>query len=268
MRPEASIAHYTHSDHGNSGSKATIIEPGCLNVLTNFWFYIKRNLLRSIYHAGSRGTPETQALYDHLRLARIPCGKRRNHEYFVSNSDLKHLITIERVVLLLRSMSSQLDNSEVDAFAKRICESAPRLFATLAYLKRGDQIVPLLKEGASDSDLPFQFRDLDQRPPGSYTLQGKGGKEIVTLTEWDDQLSEDFQSHQWWMDAPEFREGEHHNFDGNAMLPFTARGQTIKGGFSRVYFVKIHPAHHNFSRIKQSDPEVYQRHIRYCATDC
>lgn len=268
MHLQPSISHHTHSDHDDNVNEVTIFEPGCLSILTKFWLYIKCNLLQRIRHAGSQGVPETQTLYDCLRLARILCGKRRNRGYFVPNSDLKHLITIERVLPLLQSILPQPDDSQVDAFAKTICESAPRLFATLVYLKREDQIVPLLEEEASDADLPFQFRDPDPQQSRSYILQGKGGKKILTLTNWDDQLSEDFQSHQWWMDAPEFMEGKHHHFDDNAMLPFTHRGDIKEGGFSTVRFVKIHPAHHNFSRIKHFDHEVYQHHIPGYATGC
>lgn len=254
MSPSPSIAYDTHSNHGNSDNAVIVFEPGCLYILTRFWYYIKHRLPQRIHQAGSQGVPETQTLYGSLRLARR---KTPNRGFFVPNSDLKRLITIERVIPLLQRIPPQLDDSEIDAFAETICKSAPRLFSTLVYLKRGDQIVPLLKEGASDADLPFQFRDPDPQQSGSYTLRGKSGKEISTLINWDDQLSEDFQSYQWWMDAPEFMEGEHHDFDDNAMLPFTHTGEIIEGGFSTVRFVKIHPAHHNFSRIKQSDLEVH-----------
>ena len=212
------------------------------------------------YLSNSPGTSQdgsaSDSLHDSLRQARIQCAKKNNHKFFVPDCELKKQITIEAVTAILQTVLPSTSDACVKALAKTICESAPRLFATLGYIKKAHEIVPLLDEQISDEDFPFELRH--PQPPGNhYALQGKGGKVIKSITQWTDEDSEEFHKCQWWMNAPVFKEGAHYNLDDNAMLPFTNRTHVIsRGGFSKVYLAEIHPSHHNFSGVKQSDGEV------------
>jgi len=195
-------------------------------------------------------------LHDSLRQARIQCATKNNHKFFVPNCELQKQITIEAVTAILQTVLPSTPDAHVKASAKTICESAPRLFATLGYIKKVHEIVPLLDEQISDKDFPFELRH-PQPPENRYALQGKGGKEIKSITQWTDEDSEEFHKCQWWMNAPVFKEGVHHNLDDNAMLPFTNRTSVIsRGGFSKVYLAEIHPSHHNFLGVKRFDGEV------------
>lgn len=207
----------------------------------------------------SPSTPQdgsaSDSLHNSLRQARIRCAKKNNHKFFVPNCELKKQITIEAVTAILQAVLPSTPDACVKALAKTICESAPRLFATLGYIKKVHEIAPLLDEQISDKDFPFELRH--PQPPGNrYALQGKGGKEIKSITQWTDEDSEEFHKCQWWMNAPVFKEGAHYNLDDNAMLPFTNRTPVIsRGGSSKVYLAEIHPSHHNFSGVKRSDGE-------------
>jgi hypothetical protein len=198
---------------------------------------------------------ESGSLHDSLRQARVQCARRLNHKFFIPNCELKKLITIEVVTARIQALPDMPD-TRVEALAKMICESAPRLFATLAYIKKEYEIVPLLDEQISDKDFPFEI----QKPLQSgnnYALQGKGGKEIKCIAQWTDEVSEEFHKCQWWMNAPIFKEGVHHDLNENEMLPFVNRTTApITGGFSKVYLAEMHSSHHNFSGVKRSDGEV------------
>ncbi|KAF2465828.1 kinase-like protein [Lindgomyces ingoldianus] len=210
------------------------------------------------HQSNSPGAPrsisEAGSLHNSLRQARIQCSNKNNHKFFVPDCELKKLITVEVVTPILQKILPSTADARINDLAKSICESAPRLFATLGYIKKEHEILPLLEEQVSDEDFPFQLKH--PQPLGShYALQGKGGKDIISLAKWNDEVSEEFQRCQWWMMAPNFNEGSHYILDDNAMLPFTERREISKGGYSRVHFAKIHPSHHNFSGVKRSDSE-------------
>ncbi|KAF2796752.1 kinase-like protein, partial [Melanomma pulvis-pyrius CBS 109.77] len=151
--------------------------------------------------------------------------------------------------------------------AQTICESAPRLFATLGYIKKEREIAHLLDEEISDKDLPFEIQK-STTPENKYALQGKGGKKIKCIAQWTDKVSEKFHRHQWWMNAPVFKEGVHHDLDNNDMLPIINRtAATIAGGFSKVYLAEIHSSHHNFSGVKQSDEGKFNVAIKKLTTN-
>jgi hypothetical protein len=198
----------------------------------------------------------SSSLHDRLRQARVQCTKKLNHKFFVPNCELKKIITTEVVTADIQAILPDTSKAYVEDLAKIICESAPRLFATLGYLKKEHEIVPLLNEHISDKDLPFEI----QKPPprgNKYALQGKGGKEIKCIAHWTEEVSEDFHKCQRWMNAPVFKEGFHHDLDDNDILPFINRTVvSMTGGFSKVYLAEMHSSHHNFSGVMQSDGKV------------
>ena len=66
--------------------------------------------------------------------------------------------------------------------------------------------------------------------------------------------------------SPVFVPGEHHKFDKNTILPFIPFSESDetkekkKGAYSKVYPVKIHPAHHEFPEI-QSEVSTKAAHF-------
>jgi hypothetical protein len=72
------------------------------------------------------------------------------------------------------------------------------------------------------------------------------------MTTWKPKYRENFDRVQWWMISPVFEEGEHYYLDEKAVLPFVPLDAneeslgTQQGGYSEVYPVRIHPAHHKF----------------------
>jgi hypothetical protein len=212
------------------------------------------------YLSNQSGAPqdssESGALRASLRQARVQCAGKVNHKFFVPNCELKKLITIEVVTAEIQTVLPEMPDALVEALAKTICETAPRLFATLGCIKKEYEIIPLLNEKISDKDFPFEIRK-PPRPGNKYALQGKGGKEIKCIAQWTDEDCEEFHKSQWWMNAPVFKEGVHHDLDDNDMLPFVNRTVApITGGFSKVYLAEMHSSHHNFSGVKRSDGEV------------
>ena len=79
------------------------------------------------------------------------------------------------------------------------------------------------------------------------------GKVIETFGSWSDHDLEQFDRAQWWMQAPTFRLNEGLQIlDDNTVLPFVplkSLGQAMEakqGGYSEVFTVRVHPAHHEF----------------------
>ncbi|KAH7381108.1 kinase-like domain-containing protein [Cadophora sp. MPI-SDFR-AT-0126] len=188
-------------------------------------------------------------LRDQLHDARIECPQRA-HCFFVPRSVQEDLINVTSVSQDIRSHNPDIRESEADEYAKKACESARQLYATLAYIKKGADICLLLKEGIADEDLPF-VRKPNAR--SKFALYRKDGQPIKTSEKWKEKYLEKFDRSQWWMMAPIFHFGKKlYDLDDNMFLPFV-RFETNKdelalkqGGYSEVYPVRIHPAHHTF----------------------
>ncbi|KAF2652029.1 kinase-like protein [Lophiostoma macrostomum CBS 122681] len=193
------------------------------------------------------------SLQDDLREARVPCARKHNSKFFIPECKLRCLIKADKVTSELCKISIEDSGVDIKELAIKISTSAPHLFAALTYIGRGPEIAELLEEEVSDNDFPFALRD----PGHGYSLLGKNGREIKTISKWLDQDSERFWQCQWWINAPIFHEGCHYDLHDNDMLPFINRtSQNIdSGGFSRVYGAEIHRSHHFFSGIAPCDGE-------------
>lgn len=148
--------------------------------------------------------------------------------------------------------------------AETACRIARKIFAILAYMKKGSEICFLLRDGVSDQDLPLRRRHNDS---GDFLLERESGVPIKTFERWDDKDREDFDRIQWWMLAPVFEDKEHYDLDDNIILPFIpfeSNPETEKkkeGGYSEVYAVRLHPAHHMFWARARS--EVLWHYYRF-----
>lgn len=79
---------------------------------------------------------------------------------------------------------------------------------------------------------------------------------IRTFQDWSEYDIEEFDRIQWWMLAPVFEDKEHCDLDDDIMLPFVPFTEAVEkkeGGYSEVYAVRLHPAHHNFWESSTSE---------------
>lgn len=174
----------------------------------------------------------------------------------VPNCAIESLITIPNIEKDIRARNHKIERSEVKHVAKEACRSAKKVFAILAYMKKGPEICSLLKEKVSDKDLPLGRKRHDN---GISILQRASGVPIKTFETWSDNDIEKFDRIQWWMLAPVFEDKQHYDLDENIILPFIpfkSNPDTEKkkeGGYSEVYAVRLHPAHHRFWARSKSE---------------
>jgi hypothetical protein len=181
-------------------------------------------------------------LWQDVRKAQIVYSLGNDTRRFVPHSELDKLISIERVTFELGHVLQRTTDANINALAQTICKSASRLFATLVYIERLETVVTLLDEGVSDDDLPVHFEDSEH----GCTFTSKSGKTIPSLTNWKLRASGEFYTHQWWMMAPIFRKGDHHEFNNAAVLPFTSSETIGDSASGMTLIVNIHPSHHDF----------------------
>jgi hypothetical protein len=173
---------------------------------------------------------------------------KRAHSFIVPKDAQERLITESTIADDIQAHNGNIGEKEAADFAKKACQHARCLYATLAYIKRGADICALLNEGITDKDLPLVRKPNDRNAP----LYRRCGNHVQTMTTWRPKYRENFDRVQWWMTSPVFEEGEHYYLDEKAVLPFIhldaneASLGTKQGGYSEVYPVRIHPAHHKF----------------------
>ena len=163
---------------------------------------------------------------------------------------------ITPAIVQLEIESTGLPAPEASKNATKTCKDAKQLFATLAYIEKASTICSFLEEGISDDDLPLSRTNSDE---GSMLLKRTSGEPVEAFTGWDDEDMEDFDRIQWWMKAPIFEESEHKDLLSGNILPFIPLpsdedvGESKQGGYSEVYAVRVHPAHHNFWESSSSE---------------
>ncbi|CZR67922.1 uncharacterized protein PAC_17821 [Phialocephala subalpina] len=209
--------------------------------------------------ADSRGSSSTgHWLKEQLDNAGLECPKH-HHCFLIPRSALKKLITPANVAQDLQSSNPDTSDTEAEEYASTICFCARRLYATLAYIKKSADIKELLEEGITDNDLPF-LRQPNKR--SRFALHRRNGEAIKTLEAWEDSRLKKFDRYQWWMNSPVFKlNKEPYELNDKTILPFVdfemPEGIETKkqGGYSEVYPVRVHPAHHEFWHSSESEDE-------------
>lgn len=200
-------------------------------------------------------------LKEQLEDARIEWPEN-SHSFLVPKSKQEELITVATVAKDILARDPDVGGEAAAKCANDVCRYGRQLYATLAYIKKGAEICSLLKEGVTDEDLPLVRKP---NKMSKFALCRKNGKPIKTMETWKDKYLESFGRVQWWMTAPVFVQGEHHIFDKNTILPFVPFSENDEtkekkqGAYSKVYPVKIHPAHHEFPDIQS---EVCKEAVR------
>lgn len=206
------------------------------------------NLSRSESKASSSANGHW--LKTQLRQARIRCPPRP-HNFIIPKSLQEELITEAIISKDIAAHDPTVHERKLGKYAKLTYQHARQLYATLALIDKGADICSLIEEGVRDDDLPFV-----EKPNASskFALYRKNGKAIETLDTWTDDELEDFDRCQYWIIAPVFRLHEElYSLDAKVVLPFMplrddeAELEPKQGGYSEVYPVRIHPAHHEFS---------------------
>lgn len=190
------------------------------------------------------------------RLEYPKCSRR----FFVPNGKQEELITVQAVTQIILEGNegcSFVSPESARKIAEETCRCARQFFAILAYMKKGPDIRSILREGLSDGDLP-----LKRKEGSAFVLERKNGEPVDAFKKWEDRYLEKFDRIQWWMTAPVFEQREKlYELDENTVLPFIDDGhwEQKQGGYSDVFRVCIHPAHHRFWELSES--EVQESHL-------
>lgn len=228
--------------------------------------------------AGSQTSMSVHWLKEKLGDARSECPENK-HSFFVPRSVQKDLITVPIVAKDILARNPSIGESLAAEYAKKTCEHAQRLYATLAYVKRGADICNLLDEGVTDKDLPLRRQPNDRSKFALHRQEIQEDKGTVltilrpisAMLDWPDKALEKFDRVQWWMNAPVFVSGKRHIFDSETVLPFieceTQQEKEVgKGGYSKVYVRRIHHSHHDFSTDVQGKASQVRCHRRIWLT--
>lgn len=171
------------------------------------------------------------------------------HFFYIPGSRRDELITYDTIKTHIQLGNAGINTKEVAEFSEATVSSAKNLFAILACLRKGGDIVSFLKEGISDIHLPF----LRCGGPTQFNLKENDGKEIKNIKKWNRQRKEDFDRFQWWLLTPFFSIGDHHDLAPNAALPFVPSTQQREedknpstGAYSEVSIVQLHDNQHDF----------------------
>ena len=201
--------------------------------------------------------------------------KRHPHEekgFFLPINTLEDIIRGDRVLQWLKANKrlQGLTLDELIKVTKQICEdqsipsgsqkakyrSFRKVFTILVLLEKEEAIQDFIKEDISDQDLPLRVLWEDGRP-----VARRKTKDAVLNSfknGWSDPLFDLFDSYQWWITAPYFyqkgkerqRKPRFFEFHDRVVLPFLEDKERETedglGGFSNVWQVKIHDAHHDF----------------------
>lgn len=174
----------------------------------------------------------------------------RTHDKIVPRSKLEALVTVASVTKDIQARDPDIEYDTALEYARQVCDPvkpAKQLYATLAHVNRGGDIAGLLNEGVCDEHLPLAIN-----ASGEIEIQEKDGKPakiVKSLLGWKKRKVDDFDRCQYIMIAPVFKELGHYEFVKDTILPFLKLDEDIppgRGGYSRVFPVRIPSDHHNF----------------------
>ncbi|KAM7220297.1 Protein kinase-like domain containing protein, partial [Rhypophila decipiens] len=144
-----------------------------------------------------------------------------------------------------------------------------KLFALLALMQMVPSIKDFIEAKIYDRDFPFIMEENKESDGPFYCMYSwhdlrKGDKPaarkpIQCFVKWPDHQIEGFNTNQWQLLAPYFELGslKLYNFQENIILPFIEdTSDSLKeSGFSDVWRVKIHRAHHNHRPVSDDEAE-------------
>ncbi|TVY81366.1 Serine/threonine-protein kinase dkf-1 [Lachnellula suecica] len=189
------------------------------------------------------------------------------NRFFTPVNRLNELVTPFKVEKALQNIYPQMikDTKLLQHYTTVINSRSKRMFALLI---SGEErfrkaIQSFVDNGITDKDLPFS-RAWDESETGFVLCKSEHqltcgledhrlcGVEIISG--WPQRQRNEFDRIQWFFQAPEFRRRRgkipHFNLPENVVMPFTEDYEQNPnwfrtGGYSQVWAVRIHPAHHN-----------------------
>lgn len=227
------------------------------------------------------------------RATQTSCEK--DHQRFLPIDKLEELITHQTVyqVLQRHSCFELKTHDDLDFLTHAICDEASpiatrsealttrkKIFATLVLIDRVDAIEAFVQEDLYDVHLPVHLPIAHSDLYGSvYRMSMRGGgKEKIPInlfSSWKFFQREIFEQYQWQFLAPFFDMLSEENprplrytLQHKHVLPFVedheGKGEepVISGGFSEVWRVRIHPAHHSHPSVRSMlppPPETFRR---------
>ncbi|KAF0331159.1 hypothetical protein GQ607_001467 [Colletotrichum asianum] len=208
-------------------------------------------------HAHGSGDDETPPLRDQLEAAMcttLPLGAADPARSFLPDDELHRLVTPASALRTLRECAPGHPEEIRSIFAQTIFKKSPALiknFAILVLIGRADAIFKFMDLSISDGDLPLEptveggtlVRSQSTNKVFDLALAGLGCDEVVA-----------FEEMQWRVCVPVMdelgAEDKPRQLHPKTILPFIWDGPVApmiqQGGYSRVYQVNIHPAHHHF----------------------
>ncbi|KAB8278485.1 kinase-like domain-containing protein [Aspergillus minisclerotigenes] len=136
--------------------------------------------------------------------------------------------------------------------AKKIVQTAQKLFTILVMSKKVDYINTFLDRGIHDGDLPFKL--------DGNVLRTSQGQEVLVPEDWDYEDLKTLEANQWRVLVPVFHQGAHYDFPKQQIFPFVGKEseKSAEGGYGRVSCERIHADHHEFWEPPDSKSQGYR----------
>lgn len=215
-------------------------------------------------------------------LAALEVSSERQGRKFLPFDQMDKIFTYEAILEELQTQFRDGTQEHIRCLAHEVYDAVElpdsklttrrKIFGTLVRINKAAWITHFIDEGLHDSDLPFFFPNSNE-PHEPVIRKTKQGHTVpvrcFTVPRWKPLERELFEQYQWQFQAPFFQvtptNGQrkrplHYALGDNSILPFTedfegeGMGDMISAGYSEVWRVRIHPAHH-------SHPSVSMLHV-------
>ncbi|KAK1843865.1 protein kinase domain-containing protein [Colletotrichum chrysophilum] len=206
--------------------------------------------------------PPLKAQLEAAMCTTLPLGAADPARSFLPNDELHRLVTPASALRTLRECAPGFTEEIRSIFAETIFTKSPQVvksFAILVLIGRADAIFKFMDLSISDGDLPLGPTAESSTVVGSLSAPKCFDLKLAGLNH-DDVVA--FEEMQWRVCVPVIEElgveGEPSRFHQKTILPFIWDGPVApviqQGGHSRVYQVRIHPAHHRFGASENHTP--------------
>lgn len=184
---------------------------------------------------------------------------------FLPDDALKSILSQGPIKVELQKFEqyARMPEHQLSLVQNDVLASYRRIFATLVMLNRANNIAAFRDEKISDSALPLvkiPSRTTENGPGSDLRRHNATNVELKCFGTWSQAEIDGFDEAQWKVLAPVFsdiarKQVDFLDLDDKAILPFSESSEDkkhdhYKGGYSEVFRVKIHHAHHDFQTLK------------------
>ncbi|KAH8788977.1 kinase-like domain-containing protein [Diaporthe sp. PMI_573] len=219
--------------------------------------------------------PETEdgTSLENRILGALEVSSGRHGRRFLPFSRMENILTYDAILKELQIHYQDWTPEDLQSLAHEIFDEIKlpdsnlttrrKIFGTLVRINKAAWITQFIEEGLCDSDLPFYFPSSNEPYQSVVRITNEGNRvsiQCFTVPRWKPLERELFEQYQWEFQAPFFQvtptKGQrkrpiHYALRDNSILPFTedfegeGTGSMYSGGYSEVWRVRIHPAHHS-----------------------